>query len=79
MHILLDISKLKARAEDSGITLAELCARANISVSQPSRLGRAKRGGTVATLVRLNLALFDLERRRRDYFRDLDIPGEDAA
>ena len=65
MQILLDIDKLKTRAAEVGIAMQDLCREAKVHVSSPSRI-RKKGNAHVRTMTKLSLALFRLERIRRD-------------
>lgn len=64
MHILLDFDKIKAAAQENGIDMVDLARSARVN---PSTLSRMKRGtGNIRTLVKLNMALFDQLKARRD-------------
>jgi len=76
MLILLTMNKLKQRAKASGISLQDVCARAGVHKNTPSKLMKPGRQGRVSTLVRLNVALFEIERERRAHLAGLGPLGE---
>lgn len=79
MHIVVDIDKLKERARAAGLPLRAIARRAGVAPGMISRMGQAKGGGSVRTLVKLNLALMEMERERARHLAALHPADEGAA